>query len=158
MEEQKRANQLIVNLSRQTGIPLVATNDVHYVMPGDAQAHDVLLCIQTGKTIEDENRMQFDSQEFYLKSPKEMQALFASYPEAIENTLKIADSCNVEFDFDTIHLPKYQVPEGYTSSEYLRYLCRQGIKEKYSEVTDEVRERLNTSWILSKKWDMSTIS
>ncbi|NLI60059.1 MAG: DNA polymerase III subunit alpha [Clostridiales bacterium] len=142
MEEQKRANQLIVNLSRQTGIPLVATNDVHYVMPGDAQAHDVLLCIQTGKTIEDENRMQFDSQEFYLKSPKEMQALFASYPEAIENTIKIADSCNVEFDFDTIHLPKYQVPEGYTSSEYLRYLCRQGIKEKYSEVTDEVRERL----------------
>ncbi|MFY9296127.1 MAG: DNA polymerase III subunit alpha [Caldicoprobacterales bacterium] len=142
LEEQLRLNEMIAELSRDTGIPLVASNDVHYVKPEDAQVHDVLLCIQTGKTIEDEDRMSFDSQEFYLKSPEEMQALFASYPEAIENTVKIAEQCNITFDFGTIHLPKYEVPEGYTPSQYLRHLCRQGVEKKYSEITDEVKERL----------------
>ncbi len=142
LEEQLRLNQMIVELSNDTGIPLVASNDVHYVKHEDAEVHDVLLCIQTGKTIEDEARMRFDSQEFYLKSPEEMQKLFASYPEALENTVKIAQQCNVEFDFDTIHLPEYVVPEGYTPSEYLRQLCRQGAEKKYIKVIDEVKERL----------------
>lgn len=142
LEEQIRLNQMIAELSKDTGIPLVASNDVHYVRREDAEVHDVLLCIQTGKTIEDEDRMQFDSQEFYLKSPEEMRELFAFYPEAIENAVKIAEKCNVEFDFDTVHLPKYDVPEGYTSSEYLRHLCWQGVEKKYPEITDEVKERL----------------
>ena len=142
LEEQLRLNEMIVELSNDTGIPLVASNDVHYVRREDAEVHDVLLCIQTGKTIEDEDRMRFDSQEFYLKSPEEMQDLFASCPEALENTVKIANQCNVEFDFDTVHLPKYDVPEGYTASQYLRHLCWQGVEKKYPENTREVKERL----------------
>ena len=142
IEDQTRVNGLIAKLGRDTGIPLVATNDVHYVRSEDAQAHDVLVCIQTGKTVDDEDRMRFESQEFYLKSPKEMQELFASYPDAIENTVKIAKRCNVDFDFDSIHLPQYDVPEGYTPSEYLRHLCSEGVRSKYNPVTDEVQERL----------------
>lgn len=142
LEEQLRLNEMIVELSNDTGIPLVASNDVHYVRREDAEVHDVLLCIQTGKTIEDEDRMRFDSQEFYLKSPEEMQDLFASCPEALKNTVKIANQCNVEFDFDTVHLPKYDVPEGYTASQYLRHLCWQGVEKKYPENTREVKERL----------------
>ncbi|NLJ67251.1 MAG: DNA polymerase III subunit alpha [Clostridiales bacterium] len=142
LEEQARVNPLIVELSNNTGIPLIATNDVHYVNPEDATAHDVLICIQTGKTVDDEDRMRFNSSEFYLKSPQEMEELFAAFPEAIENTARIAQRCNVEFDFDTIHLPEYKVPDGFSPSQYLRHLCSEGLKEKYPEVTDEALERL----------------
>lgn len=142
LEEQVRVNELIVKLSQETNIPLVATNDIHYVRSEDAEAHDVLLCIQTGKTVDDEDRMRFGSQEFYLKSPKEMQELFPSYPEAIENTVEIAKRCKVDFDFDSIQLPEYDVPEGYTPSEYLRHLCNEGVRSKYDVITGEVGERL----------------
>ncbi|HZJ57396.1 MAG TPA: DNA polymerase III subunit alpha [Clostridia bacterium] len=142
LEDQVRVNPLIAELSKDTGIPLVATNDVHYVNSGDAPAHDVLICIQTGKTVEDEDRMRFNSLDFYLKSPEEMQELFASYPDAIENTTKIAERCNVEFDFDTLHLPQYDVPEGFTAAQFLRHLCNEGLKIKYDKVTDEARDRL----------------
>jgi DNA polymerase-3 subunit alpha len=139
---QKRINEGLVRISRDTGIPLVATNDVHYVNREDADAHDILLCIQTGKTIDDPDRMRFDSPEFYLKSPEEMKLLFRDYPEALENTVKIMDRCTVEFDFDTLHLPEYDLPDGCTGEEYLRDLCYKSLYKKYPEVTNEIKERL----------------
>lgn len=142
MKEQKYVNHELVRLSRETNIPLVATNDVHYINRNDAKVHDILLCIQTGKTINDKDRMRFPTSEFYLKSPEEMSSLFPNIPEAIENTVKIAERCNVEFDFNTIHLPKYNVPEGYTNSQYLRKLCYEGLEKRYKVITDEIRDRL----------------
>ncbi|HZJ82570.1 MAG TPA: DNA polymerase III subunit alpha, partial [Clostridia bacterium] len=143
IDEQIEANKMIVKLSQETGIPLVVTNDVHYVDAEDAEAHDVLLCIQTGKVIDDEDRMRFSTQEFYLKSPQEMYNLFPDLPEAIDNTCKIAKRCEVDFDFDTIHMPEYKVPEGYNPSQYLRYLCDQGLVQKYPIISDKIRERLD---------------
>jgi len=142
LEEQRRLNPELVRLSQETGIPLVATNDVHYVNREDAQSHDVLLCIQTGKTVDDEDRLRFETREFYLKSPEEMEAIFYEYPEALENTVKIAQECKVDFDFETIHLPKYDVPKGYSAEEYLRKLCYEGAKRKFPVLTDEIKERL----------------
>lgn len=142
LAEQAKVNELIIKLSRETNIPLVATNDVHYVRRQDAMAHDVLLCIQTGKTIDDPDRMKFETDEFYLKSPEEMEELFSHVPEAISNTVEIASRCRVDFDFDTVHLPKYDVPEGYTAEEYLRQLCYKGLEKKYGEIDDEIKNRL----------------
>lgn len=139
---QKEINLELLRLGRETGIPLVATNDVHYVNPEDAKAHEILLCIQTGKTIEDEDRLRFETSEFYLKSGEEMELLFSNVPDALENTRKIWERCNVEFDFDTLHMPKYDVPDGYTAEDYLRELCYQGLKQIYPEITQEIRERL----------------
>ncbi|KGG80704.1 DNA polymerase III subunit alpha [Caloranaerobacter azorensis H53214] len=143
MKDQKYVNNELIRLSRETGIQLVVTNDVHYINRNDAKVHDILLCIQTGKTINDKDRMKFPTSEFYLKSPEEMSSLFPNIPEAIENTVKIAQRCNVEFDFNTLHLPKYDVPEGYTNSQYLRKLCYEGLKKRYKVITDEIRERLD---------------
>lgn len=143
LPEQKEVNSGLVKLSKETGIPLVATNDVHYVNKEDSKIHDVLMCIQMGKTLNDPNRMRFGSDEFYLKSREEMEELFPYALEAIDNTVKIADMCNVEFDFNTIHLPKYDVPEGYTPETYLRELCFNGLKERYDNPSDEILERLN---------------
>ncbi|WP_427339784.1 DNA polymerase III subunit alpha [Caloranaerobacter sp. DY30410] len=143
MKDQKYVNNELIRLSRETNIPLVATNDVHYINQNDAKVHDILLCIQTGKTINDKDRMRFPTSEFYLKSPEEMCSLFPNIPEAIENTVKIAQRCNVEFDFNTLHLPKYDVPEGYTNSQYLRKLCYEGLKKRYKVITDEIKERLD---------------
>ncbi|HGM3506490.1 TPA: DNA polymerase III subunit alpha [Clostridioides difficile] len=143
LPEQKEVNSGLVKLSKETGIPLVATNDVHYVNKEDSKIHDVLMCIQMGKTLNDPNRMRFGSDEFYLKSREEMEELFPYALEAIDNTMKIADMCNVEFDFNTIHLPKYDVPEGYTPETYLRELCFNGLKERYDNPSDEILERLN---------------
>ncbi|KPU26946.1 DNA polymerase III subunit alpha [Caloranaerobacter sp. TR13] len=143
MKDQKYVNHELIRLSRETNIPLVATNDVHYINQDDAKVHDILLCIQTGKTINDKDRMRFPTSEFYLKSPEEMSSLFPNIPEAIENTVKIAQRCNVEFDFNTLHLPKYNVPEGYTNSQYLRKLCYEGLKKRYKVITDDIKERLN---------------
>lgn len=142
LEEQRRANKGLIHLSRETGIPLVATNDVHYVERDDAEAHDVLLCIQTGRTLEDDDRMQFETREFYLKSSDEMTHIFREYPEALKNTVDIAKRCNVDFDFDKTYLPSFQVPEGYTSSEYLRKLCTRGMERKYENATEEILKRL----------------
>ena len=140
---QKKINDALVKISRETGIPLVATNDVHYVNREDAKAHEVLLCIQTGKTIEDEERLEFETAEFFLKSVEEMRLLFREYPEALENTYKIWERCNVEFEFGALHLPQYDVPEGYTAQSYLRELCLEGLKKRYSEITPKIMERLD---------------
>lgn len=143
MREQKLVNKQLIKLSRETQIPLVATNDMHYIKREDAKVHDTLLCIQTGKTRNEENRMKFPSDEFYLKSYDEMKEMFPSAEEALQNTTKISDRCNVELDFDTMHLPEYDVPEGFTNLEYLRKLCEEGLLERYDDITDEIRERLD---------------
>lgn len=141
--EQQKVNKELIRLSKETGIPLVATNDVHYLEKKDAKAHEVLLCIQTGKTIDDEDRMSFPTDEFYLKSPQEMENLFSCCKEAIENTEKIADMCNVEFEFNKTKLPKYDLPEGVDSYEYLRKLCYEGLYKRYKNPSKEVIERLD---------------
>lgn len=140
--EQKKVNAGLIRLSQDTGIPLIATNDVHYTYSGDVAPHDILLCIQTGKKLSDENRMRYEGGQYYLKSPEEMKALFPYAPQAIENTEKIAKRCNVEIEFGVTKLPKFQVPEGCTSWEYLQSLCEKGLNEKYETVTGELEERL----------------
>lgn len=142
IEEQKSVNEQLIKMSRETEIPLVITNDIHYTNKEDAKVHDVLLCIQTGATVDEEKRMKFPTSEFYLKSPEEIQQLFPDVSEAMENTVKIAERCNVDLDFDTLHLPEYKVPEGYTNTQYLKKLCYDGLEERYEEVTDEIRDRL----------------
>ncbi|MEG1310435.1 MAG: DNA polymerase III subunit alpha [Romboutsia sp.] len=141
--EQREVNSSLVKLSKETGIPLVATNDVHYVNKEDSKIHDVLMCIQMGKTVDDPNRMKFGSDEFYLKSRNEMEELFPYAIEAVENTVKIAEKCNIEFDFNTIHLPQYDVPEGYSTDSYLRELCFKGLDERYENLNQEIIDRLN---------------
>ncbi len=143
MEEQKKVNLQLVKLSKELDIPLVATNDVHYIDREDAEVHDILLCIQTGKIKEDTDRMKFPNDEFYLKSPEEMKEIFAFAPEAISNTVKIAEQCNVDFDFDTVYLPEYEVPHGISKVDYLRKICFKGLKKRYNPVTEELEERLN---------------
>ncbi|MCH4888967.1 DNA polymerase III subunit alpha [Acidaminobacter sp. JC074] len=133
MMEQKAVNMHLIRLSKDIDVPLVATNDVHYLQKTDAAVHDVLLCIQTGKNISDSKRMKFPSDEFYLKSAQEMKALFSHVPEAIENTNKIAEKCNVSFDFESRHLPEYLLPDGYDHDRYLRELCLMGLKERYED-------------------------
>lgn len=139
---QKTVNQQIMRISSETGIPLVCTNDLHYINKEDSKAHDILLCIQTGKTINDENRMRYQGSEFYLKSPEQMYELFPYVKDALENTNLIAKRCNVEFEFNKYKLPIYDVPENKTSFEYLKQLCYTGLKEKYNSVTDELIKRL----------------
>ncbi len=142
LAEQKKVNASLLRLSQETGIPLIATNDVHYTYKDDAAAHDILLCIQTGKKLADENRMRYEGGQYYLKSPDEMSVLFTYVPQALENTEKIAERCNVEIEFGVTKLPKFDVPENLTSWEYLQKLCEEGLERKYSEVTDELKERL----------------
>lgn len=142
LEEEARILPGMKKLSSETGIPLVATNDVHYVNREDSSWHDVLLCIQTGTTIDDENRMRFPNDQFYLKSEEEMRLIFAGVEEACDNTVKIAERCNVEFEFGHLHLPDFQVPDGSTAYEYLRKLCDEGLVERYAEQASEYRERL----------------
>nr|HPL99925.1 DNA polymerase III subunit alpha [Bacillota bacterium] len=141
IKEQSLVNQEVVRMSRETGIPLIATNDVHYVDKEDAAAQDILLCIQTGKTILEEDRLKFQGQEFYLKSSEEMYELFKYVPDALENTAKIAEMCSLEFNFGQVHLPAFDVPEGYTSDTYIRKLCYDGLAKRYAELTDELKER-----------------
>ncbi|WIV13531.1 DNA polymerase III subunit alpha [Proteiniborus sp. MB09-C3] len=142
IREQKLINQQLLRLSREIEIPLVATNDVHYINKEDSKFHDVLLCIQTGKTLDDEDRMKFPSSEFYLKSYEEMNTLFGSFDDAISNTVKIAERCNVELDFNTLHLPEFSAPEGLTNQEYLRKLCYEGLKVRYKNIDQELVDRL----------------
>ncbi len=134
IREQALANQKLIQLSKELNIPLVATNDAHYLKREDAYNHEVLLCIQTGKKMKDEDRMKFETDELYIKSPEEMSDYFKNVPEAIENTVKIAEKCNVEFEFGHTILPNYDVPEEFeTHYDYLKKLCDDGIKERYGD-------------------------
>ena len=143
MAEQRMVNQQLLRLSQETGIELVATNDVHYTYAEDEKPHDILLCIQTGKKLDDENRMRYEGGQYYVKSEQEMKNLFPYALEAIENTQKIADRCNVEIEFGVTKLPKYDVPEGYTSWEYLNKLCFDGLYSRYENPEGALTDRLN---------------
>ena len=142
VEEQRAVNQGVMRLARETGLPLIVTNDAHYLRKEDARMQDVLLCIQTGKTVDEPNRMKFQTEEFYLKSEAELRELFPNCEEAFENTAKIADMCNVEFVFNQYHLPSFPVPEGYTNEEYFRKLCYDGFAERYENPPQEYKDRL----------------
>ena len=140
--DQQLVNQQLMKLSQETGIELVATNDVHYTYADDAKANDILLCIQTGKKLADENRMRYEGGQYYVKSEEEMAALFPYARQALENTQKIADRCSVEIEFGVTKLPKYDVPEGYTSWEYLQKLCYEGLDQRYRTPSQELKDRL----------------
>ena len=141
--QQQVVNPQLLRMSEETGIGLVCTNDCHYTRAEDADAHDILLCIQTGKKVSDENRLRYEGGQYYVKSEEEMAALFPYAKQALENTQKIADRCNVEIRFHELKLPKYEVPEGYTSWTYLQKICEDGIRKLYDLVTDEIRARLD---------------
>lgn len=142
LAEDKEVNAGILKISKELGIPMVATNDSHYVNREDSKNHDVLLCIQMQKILDDPSRMKFPNDEFYIKSREEMEELFTFAPEAIDNTLKIAERCNVEFDFNNYHIPSFDVPEGYTPLEYLKKLCYKGLYERYENPSQEIIDRL----------------
>lgn len=142
MEEQLKVNEQVIELSKETGIPLVATNDAHYIYKEDSHSHDVLLCIQTAKTIDDENRMRYPSDQFYIKSQDEMEALFSNVSEAIDNTVKIAEQCNFDYVFHQSRLPNFPLPEGEDHFEYLKEECYKGLNSLYSGLNNELKERL----------------
>ena len=144
IEEQREVNSGILRLSRETGLPLVVTNDAHYITREDAYAQDVLLCIQTQKNVNDEDRMRFETDEFYVKSEDEMRSLFPNYPEAADNTQLIADMCQFEFEFGSYHLPEFRLPEGAVDSRsYLRQLCEEGLRRRYPEKFQELQHQLD---------------
>lgn len=142
LKEQQIVNHALMRLHNETGIPMICTNDSHYIYKEDSTPHDILLCIQTGKTVNDSDRMRYEGGQFYLKSSDEMYELFPYAEEALENTWKIAQRCNVEFTFHDLKLPRFDVPEGKTASEYLRELCFEGFYKKYDNPPDELKERL----------------
>ncbi len=148
--EERQVLPLLVQLSQETGIPLVATNDAHYLQREDAEAQEVLMCIQTGKTMEDENRMRMDTRELFVKSPQEMTALFAKWPDAVARTEEIAARCEVHFDFKSIHLPAYPMPGAETPLQMLTRLCEEGLQKRYDPITQESRDRL--------RYELDTIS
>lgn len=141
--QQQVVNQQLMRMHQETGIQLVATNDVHYTYETDADSHDILLCLQTGKKLTDTDRMRYEGGQYYVKSEEEMAALFPYAPEALENTHKIAQRCHVDIEFGNTKLPRYDVPDGYTSWEYLNKLCREGLEERYDPVTEELESRLD---------------
>ena len=140
--EQKYVNPQLIRMSQELGIDLVCTNDVHYTYAQDADAHDILLCIQTGKKVTDENRMRYDGGQYYLKSPEEMAELFPYAPQALENTCKIAERCNVEIEFGVTKVPHFEVPHGFDSWTYLNHLCNEGMKRRYPDADEEKKKRL----------------
>ncbi|HIX28163.1 MAG TPA: DNA polymerase III subunit alpha [Candidatus Blautia stercoravium] len=141
--QQQTVNQQLLRMHQETGIDLVVTNDVHYTYDTDVEAHDILLCVQTGKRLQDEDRMRYEGGQYYVKSPEEMAKLFPYIPEALENTQKIADRCEVEIEFGVTKLPKFDVPAPYTSWEYLNKLCFEGLEERYDGDLEPLKERLN---------------
>lgn len=143
LQEQVKANQGLIRLANELGVKIIATNDAHYLNKEDAYPHEVLLCVQTSKKITDEDRMRFGTDEFYIKSQDEMYENFKNLPEALENTIEIADKCNVDFTFNVTILPNYDVPQEYTHYEYLVKLCNDGLKKRYTQVTQELQERLD---------------
>ncbi|MDI6785787.1 MAG: DNA polymerase III subunit alpha [bacterium] len=142
IREQEIANKNLIEFSKELSVPLVATNDTHYIDKEDAEAHDALLCIQTGKTVSETNRMKFSTQEFYFKNPLQIKKLFSDTPSAIANTVEIAKRCNLELEFGKIYLPQYDVPKGENLNDYLRRLCFEGLNKRYSQISEEIRERL----------------
>ncbi len=147
--EQKKLNSELIKLARELDLRLVATNDIHYVKREDAEFQDVLMCIQMGKTVDDEDRMKMSTDEMFVKSEEEMRELFSYIPEAIENTQMVADMCNVDIEFGNLHLPKFDLPEGYTSVEYLHKLCEEGCERRYPDASNSIKERL--------KYELDTI-
>ena len=142
MEEQKKVNRGILEISRKHGIPLVCTNDAHYLRQEDAEAQNVLMCIQTNHTVEEGSGLAFETQEFYIKSGDQMAELFDYAPEAVANTVKIAQECNVDFEFGTLRLPNFTAPDGMENFEYLTQLLHRRAAKRYDPVTDGHRERL----------------
>ena len=140
---QRLVNQELMRMSRETGIELVCTNDIHYTYAEDAEAHDLLLCLQTGKKVTDTDRMRYEGGRYYCKSPEEMAELFPYAPQALENTYRIAQRCNVEIEFGKTKLPKYEVPEGFDSWTYLLHLCNEGLVKRYGDEAEKHRERLD---------------
>ncbi|MDD2654723.1 MAG: DNA polymerase III subunit alpha, partial [Candidatus Omnitrophica bacterium] len=149
--EQKKVNQGLLSISEELKIPLVATNDVHYLTKDKARAHEALLCIQTQTNLDDPNRMRMQTDEFYLKSPEEMKKAFSYCPEALTNTIKIAERCNLELNFKQIHLPNYHPPEGKSKDEFLDGLCQEGLKKRFPTVTKEITKRLDGELATIKK-------
>ena len=149
--DQTAVNRALLRMHNETGIPLVCTNDAHYLRREDAESHDVLLCIQTGKTVDDENRMRYEPRNFYLRSTEEMEALFSGYPEAVENTQRIADRCQLEFTFGKYHLPEFKLPPGYDSPTYLRKLCNEGFAQRYGDGKPDYRQQLEYELAMIEK-------
>ena len=143
LPEQPEVNQGVERIARETGLPLVITNDAHYLRREDSRMQDVLMCIQMGKTVDDPDRMRFETDEFYLKSEAELQELFPHHKEALDNTAKIAQRCNLDFTFGKYHLPEFQLPEGYDSLTYLKELCSRGFEERYGDRHPEYRKQLD---------------
>lgn len=144
LEREKLLIPMIYTIHRETGIPLVATNDCHYPKQADWEAHDALLCIQTGKQVTDSDRMRYDTDQIYFKSPEEMQALFGDFPEAMENTIRIAEECNVEIEMGRLHLPHFPIPAPFVEADvYLRHLSEEGLVERYKKITEELKKRLD---------------
>ena len=141
--EQRTVNMHLLRMSEELGIDLVCTNDTHYIYPQDAEPHDILLCIQTGKKVSDENRLRYEGGQYYLKSEEEMRALFPYAPQAVDNTAKIAARCHVEIEFGVTKLPKFDVPDGLTSFEYLHKLCEEGLHRHYPNDDGTLQERLD---------------
>ncbi|MBM2826711.1 MAG: polymerase subunit alpha [Dehalococcoidia bacterium] len=135
-------NPQLITMSKELGVPLVATNDTHYIRQEDSYAHDLLLCIQTNSNVHDEKRMKFSDDSFYLKSQEEMESLFQDYPEAIANTQRIAEKCHLELDLSSMHLPEYPSPDGLSADEYLAKLCREGLRKRFDRVTPDLERRL----------------
>ena len=149
--DQTTVNRALLRMHNETGIPLVCTNDAHYLRREDAESHDVLLCIQTGKTVDDENRMRYEPRNFYLRSTEEMETLFSGYPEAVENTQRIADRCQLEFTFGKYHLPEFKLPPGYDSPTYLRKLCDEGFAQRYGGEKPDYRQQLEYELAMIEK-------
>jgi DNA polymerase-3 subunit alpha len=143
ISEQRKVCQELIKLGKEMGIPLIATNDCHYVDKADAYMQEILLCIGTGKTLDDPSHLKFSTEEFYFKSPQEMKQIFAEVLQAISNTIEITEKCSLQLDFGTIHLPDYKIPENYSLDEYLRNLCLKGLNKRYTEVTPDIRKRLD---------------
>ena len=151
IKDQEEVNLGLVKISRELNIPLVATNDVHYLSQSSAKVHEALLCIQTQTTLQDENRMRFQTDEFYFKSPQEMKEAFKEVPEAIRNSLEIAGRCNLELDFSQVHLPRYELPDNKNKDVFLMELCEEGLKDKYPQASAEIRHRLEHEFTTIKK-------
>jgi len=156
MPEQIKVNQELIKLGHSLQIPLVATNDVHYMNREDREAHDILLCIQTATNLDDPNRMRLSTDEFYFNTPEEMQQHFADIPEALENTVKIAQKCNLEIDFRNAHLPDFDLPANLTDNDYLRQLCYEGAKNKFNKVDEKISDRLDYELAVIKKMGFAT--
>jgi len=151
LDEQNKLNPQLISLAKETNLQLVATSDVHYLSARDAKAHEALLCVQTQTTLSDPNRMKFQTDQLYFKSPKEMEACFKDVPSAVQNTMKIADRCNLDFDFNEIHIPKFKAPEGEDNSVFFRRLVDEGVKKRYGTFTEEIRSRVEHELEIIKK-------